>query len=74
MLQEVLADLRWRREAQGLSRRVLAERVGITPSYLARLERSDADPRYTLLADLTRELRTTIGEVFARAEESLTER
>lgn len=68
VLRRVLAELRARREAQGLSRAVLASRVGITSTYLGSIERGEADPRYTLLADLTRELGTTIAEVFSRAE------
>jgi len=68
VLRHVLADLRARREAQGLSREALARRLGIKPSYLGAIERCEADPRYTLLADMTRELGTTIGDVFIRAE------
>lgn len=68
VLRRVLAELRARREAQGLSRGALARKVGITPTYLGSVERGEADPRYTLLANLTRELGTTIAEVFDRAE------
>jgi len=68
VLRRALAELRARREAQGISRRALARRVGITPTYLGSVERGEADPRYTLLADLTRELGTTIAEVFGHAE------
>lgn len=68
VLQRALTELRARREAQGLSRDALARKVGITPTYLGSVERGEADPRYTLLADLTRELGTTIAEAFSRAE------
>jgi DNA-binding XRE family transcriptional regulator len=68
VLRRVIAELRTQREAQGISRETLARRVGIKPSYLGAIERCEADPRYTVLADLTRELGTTISEVFGRAE------
>lgn len=67
-LRRVIAELRGRREAQGLSRTALAQRVGVKTSYLAHVERGEADPRYMVLADLARELGTTIGEVFGRAD------
>lgn len=70
VLKRVLTDLRLRREAQGIRRETLARRVGVKTSYLAQVERGEADPRYTLLASLARELGTTFGEVFSRAEQA----
>lgn len=68
VLRRVLAELCQRRRAQGIRRDTLARRVGIKTSYLAQVERCETDPRYTLLAQLARELGTTIGEAFSRAE------
>jgi len=67
-LGRALVVLRTRREAQGISREALARRLGITPSYLARIERTETDPRFTLLLGIAHELGTTLGEVFAAAE------
>jgi DNA-binding transcriptional ArsR family regulator len=68
ILRHALADLRRRREAQGIRREALARRLGIKTSYLASVERGEADLQYTVLAELARELGTTLGEVFTRAE------
>lgn len=71
ILRHALADLRHRRHAKGIRREVLAGRLGIKTSYLASIERGEADPPYTVLADFARELDTTLGEVFTRAEEAV---
>lgn len=68
ILRRAVGELRQRREAQGIRRETLARRVGVKTSHLAHVERCETDPRYTLLADLARELGTTLGEVFSRAE------
>lgn len=68
ILRHALADLRERREARGIRREALARRLGIKTSYLGNLERGETDPHYTVLAELARELGTTLGEVFTRAE------
>ncbi|HEX4805170.1 MAG TPA: helix-turn-helix domain-containing protein [Conexibacter sp.] len=67
-LGRALVVLRTRREAQGISRDALARSLRITPSYLARIERAETDPRFTLLLAIAHELGTTLGEVFAAAE------
>lgn len=67
-LGRALIVLRTRREAQGISRDALARSLRITPSYLARIERAETDPRFTLLLAIAHELGTTLGEVFAAAE------
>lgn len=68
VLKRAITDLRERREAQGITRETLARRIGVKTSYLGHVERYETDPRYTVLADLARELGTTLGEVFTRAE------
>lgn len=68
VLQRAIAELRQRRQTQGIRRETLARRIGVKPSYLGQVERGEADPRYTLLAQLAEELGTTVGEVLHRAE------
>jgi DNA-binding XRE family transcriptional regulator len=67
-LARAAAELRRRREAQGLSRVTLATRVGIEPDHLADIERGEADPRFTTLSAIAQHLGTNLGDVFTLAE------
>jgi DNA-binding XRE family transcriptional regulator len=65
----VTAELHQRRRTRRISLEQLAEVVGINPPYLVRVEEGKTDMRYTVLAGLARELGTTLGELFVRAED-----
>lgn len=71
ILRRAVAELCARRERQGLTRQALARRVGLRASDLRGLERGETDPRFTVLADLARELGTSIGALLLRAEAAL---
>lgn len=58
-----LAELRRVREAQGLSLRVLAEKVGMSYVALFRLEAGHADPRLSTLRALAKALGVTVAEI-----------
>jgi DNA-binding XRE family transcriptional regulator len=63
----VVAELRRRREQQGLTRAALARRAGISTDSLGRIERAEADPRMSVLLALAAELGTTLRELLAEA-------
>jgi DNA-binding XRE family transcriptional regulator len=67
-MQRVVAELRRLRERRGISQMALAHRAGISPDYLGRIERGEADPRMSVLLALAGELGTTLRELFAEAE------
>jgi DNA-binding XRE family transcriptional regulator len=67
-IARVVAELRRRRERQGVSQTTLAHRAGVSSDYLGRIERGEADPRVSVLLALAAELGTTLREVFAEAE------
>jgi DNA-binding XRE family transcriptional regulator len=62
------AELRRRREAQGLDRETLAMRVGIDAHELADIERGETDPRITVLSTIAQHLGTSLGEIFTLAD------
>lgn len=64
----VVAVLRRERERQGVTRTQLAERAGISPDHLGRIERCEADPRMSVLLALATTLGTSLGDLFAEAE------
>lgn len=69
-MARVVAVLRRERERQGVSRTQVAQRAGISPDHLGRIERCEADPRMSVLLALTTALGTTLGDLFAEAEAS----
>jgi DNA-binding XRE family transcriptional regulator len=68
-MERAIAELRRRREQQGVSQLTLARRAGIHPDYLGRIERGEVDPRVTVMLALASELDTTLRDVFTAAEE-----
>jgi DNA-binding transcriptional ArsR family regulator/DNA-binding XRE family transcriptional regulator len=67
-MERVVSELRRRCEQQGISQAALAERAGITPDYLSRIERGGADPRMSVLLALAAGLDTTLRELLDDAE------
>jgi DNA-binding XRE family transcriptional regulator/DNA-binding transcriptional ArsR family regulator len=67
-MRRVVDELRRRRERQGLSRTMLAQRVGISVEALGRIERGEADPRMSIVLALAGALGTSLRELFAEAE------
>lgn len=53
------------REAQGMSARALAERAGVTPAYVSRLEGGRLSPTIATLSRVTEALREPLWRVFA---------
>lgn len=51
------------RAARGLSQRALAEKAGVGPVLVARLELGQTDPRLTTLRRLAEALNLTVGEL-----------
>ena len=51
------------RLAMGLTREVFAERVDISPRYLANIENSNKNPSFKVVIDIARELSLSIDEV-----------
>ena len=58
-----LPGLRRLREAQGLSLRALADKVGMSYVALYHLEAGDADPRLSTLRALAKTLGVTVAEI-----------
>jgi transcriptional regulator with XRE-family HTH domain len=56
----VAMRLKQLREKRGMSQEVLAEKAGISRSYLARLETAKHDPTLTMLEKLAKALRVKI--------------
>jgi DNA-binding XRE family transcriptional regulator len=67
-MRRVVAELRRRREQLGVSQTALAQRAGVSPDHLGRIERGEADPRMSVLLALAASLETTLRDVFAEAE------
>lgn len=67
-MERVVAVLRSDRERQGISRTQVAQRAGISPDHLGRIERCEADPRMSVLLALATALGTSLGDLFAEAE------
>ena len=67
-LTRATAELRRRREAQGIDRETLAMRVGIDADELADIERGETDPRITVLSTIAQQLGTSIAEIFTLAD------
>jgi DNA-binding XRE family transcriptional regulator len=67
-MRRVVAELRRRREQLGVSQTTLAQRAGVSPDYLGRIERGEADPRMSVLLALALALETTLRDVLAEAE------
>ncbi len=66
-LTRILAELRARREALGISREQLAEQLGIKPARLESIERGEADPRLTVLFSIADALDVSLAEIVDRA-------
>lgn len=69
-MQQIVAELRRRREQQEVSQTTLALRAGIRPDYLGRIERGEADPRMSVLLTLAAELGASLRDVFGLAEDA----
>jgi XRE family aerobic/anaerobic benzoate catabolism transcriptional regulator len=63
LVSEIGARVRQLRDARGLTQRVLAERSGVSPRYLAQLEAGDANMSVERLADVARALEISLGEL-----------
>jgi transcriptional regulator with XRE-family HTH domain len=50
----IQAELTQRRHALGLSQQTVAERAGLTQTYLSKIERGKLDPRLTTLQEIAR--------------------
>jgi transcriptional regulator with XRE-family HTH domain len=48
----------------------VAQRAGISPDHLGRIERCEADPRMSVLLALAIALGTSLRDLFAEAEEA----
>lgn len=66
--RRVVSELRRLRERQGISQAALAQRAGIRPEHLGRIERGEADPRMSVVLMLAGELGVSMLELFAAAE------
>jgi DNA-binding XRE family transcriptional regulator len=69
-MERVVAVLRRERERQAVSRMQLAQRAGVSPDHLGRIERCEADPRMSVLLALAVALGTSLRDLFAEAEEA----
>jgi transcriptional regulator with XRE-family HTH domain len=61
--KEMAGRLRKLRERRGLTQKALAEQAGISPGYLARLERALQDPRLSVLEKLARALGCKVSKL-----------
>lgn len=71
-MRRVVAELRRRREQLGVSQTSLAQRTGVSPDHLGRIERGEADPRMSVLLALAASLETTLRDILAEAEAAAT--
>ena len=60
--------LRAQREQLGLSLREIARRIGVSASLISQIERDKVNPSVSTLYALVRELRLTMGDLFADEE------
>jgi transcriptional regulator with XRE-family HTH domain len=60
--------LRAQREQMGLSLREVARRIGVSASLISQIERDKVNPSVSTLYALVRELRLTMGDLFAGDE------
>src|SRR5262249_39373162 len=67
-------QIRTARERLGSTQAYLAERVGVTPSYVTKLEKDEALPRYDLLVALANVLVLDSERLLALTERSRQER
>jgi len=51
------------RAARGMTKEALAEKAGISRTYIARLELGQQDPTLGILEKLAKALRVTVGEL-----------
>ena len=56
MSQQIIAALKFAREARGLSQRALAAQIGLPQSHLSKIETGGADLRLSSLVELARAL------------------
>ena len=69
-MERVVAVLRRERERLAVSRTQIAQRAGISPDHLGRIERGEADPRMSVLLALAVALGMSLRDLFAEAEEA----
>lgn len=70
MLQQTVAErIRALRVAAGLTQEQLAERVGIGPQYMSRLERARRVPSLDMIVELAAALNTTPSALLAEPDE-----
>ena len=68
--QRIAAHLKGRRMASGLSLADLAERSGVSPAMISKVERSAASPTAALLGRLCNGLGVTLSSLIANAEQT----
>ena len=60
--------LKFKRIRKGYKQYEFAEKVGITPQYLRMLEKGEANPSKALMMVISRELETSVDELFFQDE------
>jgi transcriptional regulator with XRE-family HTH domain len=63
--------VRQSRESRGWSQEVLADRANLNRSYLGEVERGSAVPSLATIEKLARAFETSLADLVARAEQSL---
>lgn len=66
-----MRKIRELREAQGLSQRDLAYRVGVSLPAIQRLENGDGDPKWSTVEKTANELKVSVDHMMGRNVESL---
>lgn len=69
---EIGTNIRKMRTSQGLSLEALAQKTGLSKSYLSRVENSDKAPPVSTLLVIVKALGSTISEVFGEGQEKVT--
>ena len=64
LLSKLGGRIKEKRKTRGMTQELLAERAGITPRYLSRLELGQQSPSIETLAKLTAVLEIELSEVF----------
>jgi transcriptional regulator with XRE-family HTH domain len=69
VVKTVGATIRATREAQKLSREILAERAGLHPNYIGAVERGEMNPGIENIERVARALKTPVYKLFLRVGE-----
>lgn len=57
-------NIKAERVRRGIKQSVMAEKLGITPQYLCKIEKGEVEPRRNLMKKLSEELDTDVQELF----------